>query len=130
MVEVLLSELSWEALVSGLFLKAIIGVLFIALAFIFKPVRIKGMKWLKKVTGRTKYSVVVTGRVYPKQTRMSKSEGFPFEIELPYKDVSEHSMPIQESDSLIYSAINQKYAKDFYSNGYSMNHVKIRKVES
>lgn len=129
MFDILLG-ISWKDLLSSLFLKILTASIFLPITLLFRPVRTRALKWLKKVTGRTKYSVIVTGRIYPQYTPMEKRGGFPFEVELPYKDISEDSMPIRESDNLIYSAVNQKYGEDFYSNGYSMNHVSVRKVES
>lgn len=130
MVEVLLSELNWESLLSGLFSKVVITVLFLPLPLIFKPIRVRIIKFLKRITGRTKYSVIVSGNIYPNYAMMTKDHRFPFEIELPYKDISEKAMPIAESDQLIYNAVNRKYGTNFYANEYHMNPVNVKKVES
>ena len=119
-------------ILEGLFEKIVIGVIFFFIVLLFKPLLLKVWakvwKWWKRKTGRMKYSVIVTGKVY---TRYGSrwEEGFKFEVELPYKDVSEDSMPADESNDLIYSAINRKYEKDFYDNKNTMNHVRTKSIE-
>ena len=118
--------------VGGLFEKFVIGVIFFFVALIFKPLLLriwgKVWKWFKRKTGRMKYSVIVTGKVYHEGSQRGQ-QGFPFEVELPYKDVSEDSMPAEESDQLIYSAINKKYGTDFFRARYKMNYVKLQTIE-
>lgn len=119
-------------ILEGLFEKIVIGVIFFFIALLFKPLLLKAWmkvwKWFKRKTGRMKYSVIVTGEVYTRYgSRME--EGFKFEVELPYKDVSEDNMSADESSDLIYSAINRKYEKDFYDNKNRMNHVRIKRIE-
>lgn len=130
MLDVLLSELTWESLLSGLFLKFVIAVLFLFVTLIFKPIRVRILKFLKRITGRTKHSIIVSGNIYPNYARMTKEHRFPFEIELPYKDISDKAMPIAESDQLIYNAVNQKYGTKFYASEYHMNPVNVKKIES
>ena len=119
-------------LLTGLFEKSVIGAIFFVIVWIFKPILLKAWlklwKWFKRKTGKMKYSVIVTGKVYHEGSQRGQ-QGFSFEVELPYKDVSEDSMPVEESDQLIYSAINKKYGTDFFRARYKMNYVKLQTIE-
>jgi len=47
-------------------------------------------------------------------------------VELPYKDISEDVIPIEESDRLIYQAIRDKYGKDFSKEDGRPSNTKIK----
>jgi len=120
-----------SGIINGLIEKAIITIIFAVILFAIKPIRIRVIKWFKKmfkkITGREKHSVIVTGYVFKKGQYNNKDLYFNFEIELPYRDISEDVMPISESTALILKEVNHKYHKDFYPSGYDLNKVVVKK---
>jgi hypothetical protein len=101
------------------------------LAFCFKPVRKKFKKtklysFIMRKLGKERYKVIVTGSVFHKSNK--RNEICTFEVELPYKDISEDSMPISRSENLIIKEVNKKYGRKFNTSEYWLNNIGIRSV--
>jgi hypothetical protein len=85
---------------------------------LFKPVRRRLKKtklysFIMRTLGKEQYKVIVTGKIFNKSNL--RNELCSFEVELPYKDISERSMPIDQSNELIIREVNKKYGKTFNS---------------
>ena len=86
--------------------------------------------WMKKM--KILNSVcVVSGDIYEgtgSENRLEKPS-LKFQIELPYEDISENSMPLSESTRLIYTAITEKYGYPSLEYRTRLNNVKVKKED-
>ncbi|HLR42528.1 MAG TPA: hypothetical protein VK067_04685 [Pseudogracilibacillus sp.] len=124
-------------LANELLMKAVVTIIFSLILFMFKPIRERLIRYFKKITNKIQYSVNVKGyitflnsnhNVYNFYSEKSENR-FYYEVELPFEDISEDSMPIDESNHLIYEAIKYKYGKDLSSKGGMLNITQIKKIE-
>lgn len=110
-----------------LFLTVLCGLLML----LFKPVR-RGLKKTKlysfvmRTLGKERYKVIVTGQIFNKSNLRNKLCSF--EVELPYKDISDQSMPIDQSNELIILEVNKKYGKNFNSWECSLNNIRCNNI--
>jgi hypothetical protein len=101
------------------------------LSFCFKPVRKKFKKtkfysFIMRKLGKERYKVIISGSVFHKSNL--RNEICTFEVELPYKDISEDAMPISRSNDLILKEVNKKYGCKFNTLENSLNNISYRKV--
>ncbi|WP_227936029.1 hypothetical protein [Alkalihalobacillus deserti] len=111
--------------------KIVIALVVGLLSFCFKPVREKFKKtklysFIMRKLGKERYKVIITGSVFHKSNQ--RNEICTFEVELPYKDISEDSMPISRSNDLIIKEVNKKYGRKFNTSEYWLNHIGCRNV--
>src|SRR5699024_2359477 len=117
--------------------KTIVTVIFSIILFMFKPIRERLTRYFKKITGKIQYFVTVSGYiVFINPNRnihnffSEKAEKrFYYKVELPYKDISEDTMPLEESNHLIYEAIKYKYGNDYSDKGGMLNITYIEKYK-
>ncbi|TXC89877.1 hypothetical protein FS935_16105 [Metabacillus litoralis] len=121
----LISSISLNQLIDTMVIKVIAGILLFFLSLLIKPIRTRIINLFKRLIGRERHSVIVKCKVYPKGRYREK--GIPFEIELPYEDISEDSMPITKSNDLIIAEINRKYGRTFSPYENDLNEVYITK---
>jgi len=124
-------------LLNELLMKTIVTVIFSIILFMFKPIRERLTRYFKKITGKIQYFVTVSGYiVFINPNRnihnffSEKAEKrFYYKVELPYKDISEDTMPLEESNHLIYEAIKYKYGNDYSDKGGMLNITYIEKYK-
>lgn len=126
-------------ILNELLIKGIVTLIFSAFLFLLKPIRKRIIKFFKRITGKTKYSVTVKGyilfinhnrNIYNFFNHVAE-ERFYYEVELfDIKDISEDAIPIEQSNYLIYMAIKNKYGKDFSNKGGMLNITSIKKNEN
>lgn len=112
--------------------KFLITLVVLIMSLIFKPVRrrfadTRISRFIMRKLGMEKHKVVVCGKVFPKPYGSGK-ELLSFEVELPFKDISDNIMPIRESDYLIMQALNKKYGRNFDTENYYFNNIRPKKV--
>lgn len=83
-------------------------------------------RWVMRKTGKEKHKVIVKGRIHPRgDLRNYEME---FEIELPYKSISQPAMELDKSDELIFNAVNKKYGKLYNTRDYYLNNVNPKSI--
>lgn len=126
-----------STLLNELLIKVIVTLVFSGILFAFKPIRKRLIKYFKKITGKIEYSVTIKGYIiFVNRNRgihnffsEQSEERFYYEVELPFKDISENTMPIDESNYLIYKAIKYKYGKNLSNKGGILNITHIKSNE-
>jgi hypothetical protein len=118
-------------IVVDVFYKIFIGLISGLIMLFFKPIRIRLKKtklysFIMRKLGKERYKVIVTGRIFHNSNL--RSEICYFEVELPYKDISENAMPIDQSNDLIIREVNKKYGKNFSSREHFLNNIACKNV--
>ncbi|WP_141499489.1 hypothetical protein [Bacillus toyonensis] len=118
-------------IVVDVFYKIFIGLISGLIMLFFKPVRRRFKKtklysFIMKKLGKERYKVIVTGRIFHNSNL--RSEMCSFKVELPYKDISQNAMPIDQSNDLIIGEVNKKYGKKFSSREHFLNNIACKNV--
>lgn len=106
--------------------KTVVYVIGTMVLLFIKPIRKRVWKYIMKKLGEEKYKVIVTGKIFEKSN--SRIPLHVFKVELPLKDISEDSIPIDDSNYYIIQEINKEYGKRYDIRNYSLNNISVKEI--